>query len=127
LTVSVEHHPGTLTETTPSTARLLTDVGAPNLFTYWQPRPGEAPDQLHRELDTLLEDVSHLHVFSWTETNDRLPLAAGAALWRPALGAAATHRGRWDGHRIAFLEFVRDDDPAQLAADAATLRAWLGS
>jgi len=29
------------------------------------------------------------------------------------------------GDLYALLEFVRDDAPAQLAADAATLRRWL--
>ena len=29
------------------------------------------------------------------------------------------------GPRVAYLEFVRDDAPEQLLADATTLRAWL--
>ena len=29
------------------------------------------------------------------------------------------------GPRAALLEFVADDDPERLAADAATLRRWL--
>jgi hypothetical protein len=27
---------------------------------------------------------------------------------------------------VAFLEFVRGDDPVQVEADAAVLRGWLG-
>ncbi len=53
--------------------------------------------------------------------------ADGASLWELALSAVpvggswgATGRDRW-----AFLEFVVDDNPANLADDAATLRAWL--
>jgi len=74
--------------------------------------------------------LSHLHVFSWGPgwpPPHRNRLADGASLWEPALSAVpvggpwgATGRDRW-----AFLEFVVDDDPANLADDAATLQAWL--
>jgi sugar phosphate isomerase/epimerase len=125
LTVSTEFHPGTLTETAASARRLLDEVGASNLFTYWQPLPGAPGDVLEGELGLVLEDVSHLHVFWWDGDGTRRPLAEGDGAW-PALVAAARHRGRWPGPRVAFLEFVRDDEPAHLRQDAAVLRGWLG-
>jgi 3-dehydroshikimate dehydratase len=124
LTVSLEFHPGTLTETAGSALALLCEVQAPNLFTYWQPDPALAPPQLHTELATVAEHVSHLHVFHWQADRTRLPLA-GAGWWPDALDVAARTKGRWARPRVAFLEFVRDDDPEQLARDATTLRTWL--
>ena len=46
--------------------------------------------------------------------------AGGGGAAPPAAPGPAAGRDRW-----AFLEYVRDDDPGQLAADAATLRTWL--
>ena len=57
--------------------------------------------------------------------NARRPLAHGVDLWPEALMVARTP-GRWRGPRVAFLEFVADDDPDQLAEDAECLRRWLG-
>lgn len=126
LTVSLEYHPGTLTETAPSALDVLRAVDAPNLFTYWQPAPGRDPAALLAEVDAIAEHLSHLHVFRWTDDGTRLPLAAGADLWPDALTRAGGCSGRWEAPRVAFLEFVRDDDPAQVAADAAVLRHWVG-
>ena len=72
----------------------------------------------------LLGRLSHLHVYEWAGPEQRRPLAAGADRWRPVL-AAATADGDWSGDRIAFVEFVVDDDPDALRRDAAVLRTWL--
>jgi sugar phosphate isomerase/epimerase len=123
LTVSLEFHPGTLTETADSTLRLLDDVAAPNLFTYWQPPVGLPVGDLLTSWRAVRHRASHLHVFRWLEAQDRRPLADGADLWPEIL--ADESPTTWGGPRVAFLEFVRGDDPAQVAEDAAVLRAWL--
>ena len=88
-----------------------------------------APPELLDELRAVQADLSHLHVFRWTTDGARLPLASGADLWPDVLAevSAAHEPSRWIADRFAFLEFVRDDDPEQLRADAATLRGWLAS
>jgi 3-dehydroshikimate dehydratase len=121
LTLSLEFHVDTFTETAESTARLLDAAGRPPaLFTYWQPVEDRSPGE---ELAAVAADVSHLHVFHWTAGGQRHPLADGAEVWpsllRTPLGDRFPHE------RCAFLEFVVDDDPAQLVGDAATLRSWL--
>ncbi len=128
LTVSLEFHPGTSTETAAGTNALLEALdalGAGNLFTYWQPDPAlTGPEQLD-ELDAVMPRLSHLHVFRWEPDGSRLPLAEGSDLWPAALARAGAAGEGPLGGRVAFLEFVRDDDPDQLVRDAATLRNWL--
>jgi hypothetical protein len=63
------------------------------------------------------------HVFSWADDGARLPLAARESLWRPVLALL----GALPGDRHALLEFVRDDDPAAFAEDAAVLRDWVAT
>jgi hypothetical protein len=119
LTVSLEFHPGTRTESAASANALLHEVGHGRLRTYWQPDPSlDAPAAL-AELADVIPRLSDLHVFWWKPDYSRLPLEAGAALWPAALRLAE------DVARVAYLEFVRDDDPEQLRADAETLRSWL--
>jgi sugar phosphate isomerase/epimerase len=121
LTLSLEFHVDTFTETAASTARLLDAAGRPpNLFSYWQPVRGQ--DAI-AESQAVAADLSHVHVFHWTDDGERRPLAEGDATWPTVL--ATLPDGRWAADRYAFLEFVRGDDPDQLRADAATLRGWL--
>lgn len=123
LTVSLEFHPGTLTETAASTLALLDDADEPTLFTYWQPPTGIPVADLLTSWAAVRHRVSHLHVFRWRTHEDRLPLAEGADLWPDVLADPAP--AAWPRDRVAFLEFVRGDAPAQVATDAATLRGWL--
>jgi sugar phosphate isomerase/epimerase len=121
-TLSLEFHVDTFTETAASTAALLDAAGRPPaLFSYWQPVAGRPAVD---ELQAVAPDVSHVHVFQWEADGERRPLAEGGATWPTLLSTPLGDR--WTGDRYAFLEFVRDDDPEQLVADAATLRAWLG-
>ncbi len=128
LTTSLEYHVGTLTETAASALAVLAEVDHPGLFTYWQPLVSLDDAGAVAELVRVAGRLSHLHVYRWgTGFTDRYPLADGASLWKPAL-AAVPDGGAWTDagrDRWAFLEYVRDDDPGQLAADAATLRTWL--
>lgn len=123
LSTSLEFHPGTLTETADSTLRLLADVDAANLFTYWQPPTGLGVEEVLASWEAVRHRVSHLHVFRWRSHEERLVLSEGADLWPAVLADPVPTT--WSHDRIAFLEFVRGDDPAQVATDAATLRTWL--
>ncbi len=111
-----------MTATVASTLDLLARVDAPNVATYWQPPywlPARAPGDDASDVSTLGAQLSHLHVYEWAGAEERRPLAEGDTRWRAVLAALP------DGPRVAFLEFVRDDDPRTLLADAATLHTWL--
>jgi sugar phosphate isomerase/epimerase len=126
ITLSLEFHRETLTDTLEATLRLLDDVADPNLFTYWQPRYWvRSRDPLREalgELRALRARLSHIHVFNWKRDRERLPLREARALWEPLLAEVS---GWGDRERYAMLEFVRDDDPAVFLEDTAALREWL--
>lgn len=118
--IALEFHRGTLTDTAASTARLLDEVGAGNVSTYWQPPVGASDADALAGLAAVLDHVSHVHVFSW-DGEERLPLRAREGLWRGVVRMLGGTRRRHHLH----LEFVADDSPEQFAADAAFLRSLI--
>lgn len=124
ITLALEFHGGTLTDTAASTGRLLDEVDHPALTTYWQPRQRASDDEALADYALLADRVSAVHVFSWWPVAERLRLVERDALWRRlfAAASAAPHPPR-----DALIEFVPDDDPALLAAEAATLESWIAA
>ncbi|MBS1673648.1 MAG: TIM barrel protein [Actinobacteria bacterium] len=122
ISLALEYHRGTLDDDDVQTLRVLDEVGAANLSTYWQPSVA-APDEVAlAEYERVAGRVSAAHVFSWWPAAERLPLTGRDALWR---GFAAAVAATPAPPRDALLEFVVDDDPALLAAEAAALRGYL--
>lgn len=120
ITLALEYHRGTVADNPQATLRLLGDV--PGLTTYWQPSVGAVDEVALAEFDTLAAHTTAVHVFSWWPEAERLPLQRRADLWASLFAAADAQP---QPPRDALLEFVVDDDPALLAAEAQTLRALL--
>lgn len=130
LTIACEWHGNTLTDTAASAAQLFDDVDHPAFKTYWQPRTGAPPALSIEDMDAALARMVGLHVFQWAASDpmDRRPLAEGEAVWPGYLDKAKACPAAVKGEDVfALLEFVRDDDPANLPADAETLRRWLNA
>ncbi len=128
LGVALEFHPGTLTHTAVGARSVLAAVDHPALRTHWQPDPVLAPAEALDELKLVADSLAYLHVFAWGSGGiaERYPLADGAELWQPALAIAAAAPPLPAGlPRYALLEYVADDDPGQLIADATTLNGWI--
>jgi len=123
VTVSLEYHPGSLTDDLASALQLMDDIADPNVFLYWQPRPGLPLDDALDEIRAVGGIASHVHVFAWDRERRRYPLSDRRDYWRTILNAAP--QSRWHGARYAMLEFVRDDDPEQFRNDASTFRQLL--
>lgn len=124
LTVGIEYHGGTLTATVASTIDLLHEVAAPNVFTYWQPSYWIAQRSVAddiADLAALAGRVSHVHVYEWADASHRLPLADGDARWTAVFAALAGTPSPLPSPRAAFLEFVANDGPDALRADAKML------
>ncbi len=131
LGVGLEFHGGTLTATADSAGALLDAVAAPNLATYWQPpywAAGRGPGDDAEDVESLAPRLSHLHVYEWAGAHDRRPLDEGRDRWRRVFAALrhAAEPAR-PAPRVAFLEFVTDDDPRALLRDARTLHDLLGA
>ncbi|MDX0616953.1 TIM barrel protein [Sinorhizobium medicae] len=123
VTVSLEYHPQSLTDETLSAQSLIEAVGHPNVYLYWQPRPGLPLKEALTEIAQVGEHISHVHVFAWDRCRNRFALVTAADYWRTVL--TALPQSRWRGRRFAMLEFVAGDDPAAFLADAGTLRQIL--
>jgi hypothetical protein len=126
LVPALEFHPYTLTETATSANALLDALGDAGARTHWQPDPSRSAEGALAELALVTPRLAHLHVFTWGPggIDDRHALADGTDLWAGAL-AIADDGAPLGFRRFALCEYVRDDDPDQFVADAATLRGWL--
>lgn len=123
VTVSLEFHAGTLTDTNESASRLLLEVDHANLLTLWQPPNGMDTFEAMEGLEGLLSQVGNVHVFHWWPTSaDRRVLGDGEERWRMFFGLLE----QAPGDRYVMLEFVPGDSEEAFVRDAATLRRWVG-
>jgi sugar phosphate isomerase/epimerase len=121
VTVSLEYHANTLTDTVESARALLDEVPHPNLLTLWQPPNNQPVEHCVASLRSVLGRLGNVHVFHWTGAqNERRPLAEGEDRWRQYLDVLT----RGGTPRFVLMEFVQGDSPEQFLRDAVTLRQW---
>ena len=125
ITIALEYHGGTLTDTHASTHQLLKEVNKPELKLYWQTRAGGKYETDIVELEAALPYLSHVHCFNWGATGwqDKKPLSEGTDDWREYLKRVKSI----GGDRFVIFEFVKDETDQQLIDDAQTLRNLLDS
>jgi sugar phosphate isomerase/epimerase len=122
VSITLEFHGGSLTDTNESASQLLVELDHANIFMGWQPHNGEETAECVAGLRAILPKVGNIHVFHWWPTSaDRLPLAEGEARWMEFLRKLRS----LPGERYALLEFVPGDSVEALIRDAATLKEWL--
>ena len=110
----MEFHCGTLTDSLESCLELLD--GCPGLCSGWQPSVGREPELCREEIRRLDGRLSTVHAFQWRQA-ERLPFADGIPVWRSYLETLAGQGRPLD----ILMEFVRNDSPEQLRADAPVL------
>lgn len=114
LSVALEYHGGTLTDTAEGTVKLLEAIGRENVGTYWQPAVGHSDRDALASLRQVLPFLMGVHCFSWWPLTERLPLDARADLWESV--AAVLHE---DSLQLdLMLEFVQEDLPEHVLRDA---------
>jgi sugar phosphate isomerase/epimerase len=123
VTVALEYHGQTLTDTNASAQQLMREIAHPHVAALWQPHQAATGGPNLAGVRGMLPWLRHVHCFHWqyAERVIRRPLAEGAADWRAYL-AVVRETGR--AHDV-LIEFVAGDDPAQFRRDAATLHGWL--
>lgn len=119
MSLALEFHDGTLTDSNEAALRLLEAV--PEVSIIWQPKTRFEVVYRREGLKKLLPRLSNLHVFQWEPDFGRLPLANGRGEWTEYLALAKT----LPGDRFALLEFVVDDSPEAFLKDAASLLSLL--
>ena len=125
MTLSFEYHPNTLTDTRASAVRLMETLDHKAARIYWQPVQSLSAEENLAALRDVLPWLSNVHVFQWDclpgeAMPDRRPLAEGAETWSRYLDLV---RGDVRVHNL-LLEFVRDDSPEALRADAKEFLSW---
>lgn len=117
VTVHLEYHDHTLTDTKESARQLMEEINHPNLFLYWQPANNVSVAERLASIDLVKEWITNVHIFHWHSFEDRLELISGEGEWQQYLKAI-----QQDGHdRYVLMEFVKDDDERQFLKDAQTL------
>jgi sugar phosphate isomerase/epimerase len=126
IAVATEYHGGTLTETRDSTARLFTELGESGLQTLWQPlRRGAGMNLKIQEnlgdLRAVTPFLANVHVYEWRDIEagktKRFSLK-NSAQWPTYI----TELQKMEGERWMLIEYVPEDDPKALKAEAQVLR-----
>lgn len=120
ITITLECHNNSVTDTADSAKRFLDAVQEPNLKMYWQPNQKYSHEVNVEAAKLLSSDTVNIHVFAWELCGDELlryPLTAHADRWQEYFRIF-----REDGtDHTAMLEFMPDDRIESLAEEAAAL------
>jgi len=117
ITLALEYHGGTLTDSRQSVRQLLEETKDLAYQCYWQPRWDWSEQERLAALEEVLPRLSHLHVFTWTHPDGkvvRLPLEQGEGMWKKVFSDLP-------GDHYALMEFVENNSQQALARDAACL------
>lgn len=118
VSIALEYHPGTLTDTISSAAKLL--CACPAAYSYWQQPIEDDIDKKLCSLQAVLPRLSNVHVYH-KQGERRLPLACGVLDWAKYLPLIA----QAPGSRYCLLEFFKADSTSQFKEDAKVLRMLL--
>ncbi len=117
IVVSLEYHPGTLTDSRDSVRRLMEESA---VSFHWQPRWDWTEEERLAALKEVAPRLTCIHTFTWRHTEQgiiRLPLSDGMEMWKKVLPVSA--------NAPMLLEFVENDSDEALLRDAAWLLAAL--
>ena len=114
VTLCLECHMKTYTETAESALELLQEVDSPAFRMYWQPNQKRTVEENVANAQKLKSYVNHIHVFQW-KGKARFPLEVGLEEWK-------TYLAQFAGDHHLLLEFMPGDTIAELPREAAALR-----
>lgn len=119
ITVSMEYHRNSLTETPESALKLIRMADCGNFYTYWQPDPDLNCEENRKAAEMVRDYVSNVHVFYW-ENNEKERLIKGAADWKIYL--KALHLDKSSSSYL--MEFVVDESRRIFLEDAEILKSF---
>jgi 3-dehydroshikimate dehydratase len=126
LVLVFEYHSGTLTDSSHSAVRLMTEISHPAIRLLWQPPADGTVRDRRDDLAATLPWLEHIHCFHWGPTGfeDRRHLSEGAEEWKDYLSVieGCPHPGpTWV--LLEFMPSMHQRTPTVgLKTEAATLR-----
>jgi 3-dehydroshikimate dehydratase len=125
ISITFEYHGGTLTDRNDTAIKFASQILHPNVFFSWQSPHGYPVEYCLEGLEDILERLSTIHVYHWTVDktagsikNVRHPLAHGSDRWKKYVNLIKTSKR----DHYMLLEFVKNDSPEQVIADAKILK-----
>ena len=115
--ICMECHPKTFTNCLKGAAELMETVNSKHFGMYWQPNQNISFEENMEYARAISPYVTQIHMFNW-EGKNRYPLADAVDTWRSYLSC-------FEGDHVLLLEFVPNNQPEELPAEAEALRLIL--
>lgn len=122
ISLHLECHQGTYTDTTKSAKRLMAAIDEPNVFLYWQPLAYTSKVERLEQIKELGKYISNVHVFHWDSDFSRFPLREGKREWQDYIQQVQSCS---DNPHYFLMEFVKGNTASQFAEDAHTIKELL--
>jgi sugar phosphate isomerase/epimerase len=120
ITIGLEYHRGTLTDTPESSETLMREINSPNVQLYWQPAENLSVKERIDSLSKLAPWIKNVHVFHWEDYHNRFPLEDGFDEWKQYIEVIQDESPFEQDY---LLEFVPGEDQVQgFKESAATLK-----
>lgn len=114
VTLCMECHPGTFTETLDGAIELMEAVDCENFRMYWQPNQFTTAENNFKYAETMAKYTKVIHVFNWTK-DQWLPLSGGIEIWKKYLSY-------FDKTQKLLLEFMPDNRIESLKTESDALK-----
>ncbi len=117
VTLCLEFHPNTLTDTPDSALDIMQKVDSEHFRMYWQPDQYKTNEYNTEGLKKLVPYVVNIHVFNW-DKEQHFPLAGATERWKSYISLLSEKK-------YALLEFMPDNKIESLKTEADALREIL--
>lgn len=114
VTLCMECHMGTYTNTKESALELMQAVDSENFRMYWQPNQHRTEQENLEHANLLAPYTVNIHVFNW-KGSEKSPLCQAVGIWRKYLDC-------FNGDRCLLLEFMPDGRIETLKTEADALK-----
>lgn len=114
VTLCMECHNKTYTNTKESALELMQAVASKHFCMYWQPNQFRSEEENLACAKAIAPYTVNIHVFNWKE-QEKYPLRKAKGIWREYLSC-------FEGGRNLLLEFMPDDKPESLKCEAEALK-----
>lgn len=114
VTLCMECHLGSYTNTKESALELMQAVGSKHFRMYWQPNQYVSEEENLAYAKLLAPYSEHLHVFNW-KMDEKFPLGGAKKIWKAYLSC-------FEKNKTLLLEFMPDGKLETLAVEAAALK-----